>query len=243
MASESDLISIAQEMAKLEGRFAKSQSSGLFLQADDEAAFKRLAVEAKSILDAELGYSNEFSMNLTHSISLGSGGFFGGPSLAAVKEARQLVEGAVNHIRRRPTLTSGRRQVAKPTYVDTTRLAELRALKNKQWDVTRLVRLCEELNSANENECLMSVAMLVRAVLDHIPPLFGCNTFTEVSNNVGVAKSFKGSMQHLDQSLRNVADSFLHQKIRARESQPTAPQVDFRADLDVLLAEVIRLLR
>lgn len=28
-------------------------------------------------------------MNLTHSISLGSGGFFGGPSLAAVKEARQ----------------------------------------------------------------------------------------------------------------------------------------------------------
>lgn len=54
MASESDLISIAQEMAKLEGRFAKSQSSGLFLQADDEAAFKRLAVEAKSILDAEV---------------------------------------------------------------------------------------------------------------------------------------------------------------------------------------------
>ena len=80
MTSESDLISIAQEMVKLEGRFVKSQSSGLFLHADDEAAFKRLAIEAKSIIDAELGYANDFSMNLIHSINLGSGGFFGGPS-------------------------------------------------------------------------------------------------------------------------------------------------------------------
>jgi len=210
MAIESDLSTIAHEIAALEGRFNRSSSAGLFLRTDDKAAFKRLTVEAKSILDAELGYANNFSMELIHSIRLRSGGYLGGPSLAAVKEARQLIEGAVNHILRRPTASAKPGSSPQSSYVDTSRLAELRSTQSSQWDVTRLIRLCEELNGASENGSLMSVAMIVRAIVDHVPPLFGCRTFTEVANNTGGAKSFKGSMQHLDKSLRNVADSFLH---------------------------------
>ena len=240
MGSEVDLTAIAEQIETLEGRFVHSSSSGYFLSTEDQATFKRLVVEAKSILDAELGHANDFSMNLIHSINLGSGGFLGGPSLAAVKEARQILLGSLNHLRRRHTFGALQPKPSAPPYIDTTRLAELRGITNKQWDMARLVRLCEELNVANEYGCLMSIAMLVRAILDHVPPIFGYKNFTEVAKNYNGGKSFRGSMQHLDNTLRNVADAHLHQQIRSRESLPSPNQVDFRAGLDVLLAEVVR---
>lgn len=85
--------------------------------------------------------------------------------------------------------------------------------------------------------------MLVRAITDHVPPIFACKIFAEVANNFAGARSFRGSMQNLNVSLRNIADAHLHVQIRKSEILPTEGQVDFRADLDVLLAEVVRLLR
>ena len=87
----------------------------------------------------------------------------------------------------------------------------------------------------------MSVAMLVRSIVDHVPPLLGSKSFPEVANNYRGASSFKKSMQNLDRSLRNIADAYLHVQIRSKESVPTPVQVNFCADLDVLLAEIIRL--
>lgn len=243
MPAEQELLNIAQSMKDLESRFVDSRQLGLHLSAENEAEFKRLAVEAKAILDGELGGLNDFSMNLIHSINQGSGGFLGGPSLASVKGARALVEGAVNQIRRRPGLSRKAALSSKPNYVDISRLAALRALPKSTWDSSRLVRLCEELNIAHENDCHMATAMLVRAIVDHVPPIFGCKSFNDVTNNTQGAKSFRGSMQNLNQSLRNIADAHLHVQIRASEILPTGPQVDFRADLDVLLAEVVRVLR
>lgn len=241
MGSEGDLTALAEQIEELEGRFVHSSSSGYFLKAEDQAEFKRIVVEAKSILDAELGYANDFSMNLIHSINLGSGGFLGDPSIAAVKEARQVLVGSLNHLRRRHSFGALQKKPSAPPYIDTTRLAELRGITERKWDMARLVRLCEELNVANENGCLMSIAMLVRAILDHVPPIFGCKNFSEVANNYSGGKSFRGSMQYLDKALRHVADAFLHQQIRSRESLPSPSQVDFRAGLDVLLGEVIRI--
>ena len=47
-------------------------------------------------------------------------------------------------------------------------------------------------------------------------------------------------MRHLNKSLRNIADNMLHVQIRQIESLPNATQVEFRADLDRLLEEVVR---
>jgi len=41
------------------------------------------------------------------------------------------------------------------------------------------------------------------------------------------------------ESARTIADQHLHATIRAREV-PAFPQVDFRAELDLLLAEIVR---
>jgi len=128
-------------------------------------------------------------------------------------------------------------------YVDSSRLAELRALRSTKWDCVRLIRLLEELNVAAANDCYMSIAMLVRSITDHVPPIFGKKNFAEVAENYSGGSSFRKSMNHLNSSLRNIADAHLHMQIRRAEVLPSATQVDFRADLDVLLEEVGRLVR
>lgn len=128
------------------------------------------------------------------------------------------------------------------TFIDESRIEDLRRLPTKHWDLTRLIRLCEELNVSFSNECYMSVAALTRSVLDHVPPIFSCGSFAEVANNYSGTKSFKDSMQHLDKSARKIGDAHLHTQIRNKEVLPKAAQVNFSNDIDVLLGEIIRIL-
>jgi len=128
-------------------------------------------------------------------------------------------------------------------YVDTFRIEEIRSITPTNFDLAKLVELCEELNRCYANQCFLAVAMLVRAMLDHVPPIFGHKTFTEFTNNYGGTRSFKQSMDHLENSLRKIADAHLHGQIRKKESLPNKTQVNFSADLDVLLAEIVRVLK
>jgi hypothetical protein len=102
------------------------------------------------------------------------------------------------------------------------------------------VELCREINVAAANRCHMSTAMLLRTILNHVPPVLGYATFSEVANNYAAGSSFKAQMERLNRSLRNVADMHLHLPIRQREDVPTAVQVAFSAELDLLLGELIR---
>lgn len=243
MTTDAALSKIALAIEALEQKFVQSGALGLHLHTEDAAEFKRLAIEAKALLDHELGRLNDFSSNLLWTINQSSGDFLGGPSLAGVRETRAVIEGGINQIRRKPTLAQASATRDQPTYVSLSRLAEIRALSSASWDMGRLVRLIEELNNAHAHRCYMSVAMLVRAITDHVPPVFNCKTFTEIANNYAGAKSFRGSMRHLEGSLRNIADAHLHVQIRRSETLPNEAQVDFRADLDVLLGEFVRLLQ
>ena len=130
--------------------------------------------------------------------------------------------------------------IIKDHYVDPTRIRELEAISSQKHDTTKLVRLCEELNIANNNSCYMTIAMLTRTIIDHVPPMLGVKTFAEVANNYKGAKSFKESMKHLQDSMRKISDSVLHTTIRKKETLPTFVQVNFSADLDVLLGEIVR---
>lgn len=49
-------------------------------------------------------------------------------------------------------------------------------------------------------------------------------------------------MDHLNISLRSIADSYTHDLIRKKETLPTRQQVDFRAKVDLLLGEIARIL-
>ena len=123
------------------------------------------------------------------------------------------------------------------------RIAELAEIETSKFDTSKLIRLLHELNTAYKNDAHFTVGILVRATLDHVPPIFGCSSFVEVTNNYKGTKSFKGAMSRLNDSLRNLADSYLHIQIRKVESLPTVNQVDFRAELDALLSEISRVLQ
>lgn len=130
------------------------------------------------------------------------------------------------------------------SFVDSVRLDEIIKLQHPSHDTARLKQILIELNGSYQMASYLSCILLIRALIDHIPPILGQRSFAEVTNNyVGSGKSFRESMLYLDNSSRKIADAYLHTQIRAKESLPTKTQVEFRAAIDVLLSEVIRVLR
>lgn len=129
------------------------------------------------------------------------------------------------------------------TYVHPQRIEELSSLTTTAFDMTKLIALLREINLCHHNQCYLAIAALVRTALDHVPPIFGCNKFAEVANNYSGAKSFKESMANLENSARNIADRHLHGHIQRSEVLPTIVQVDFSNDLDVLLEEIVRIMK
>lgn len=124
------------------------------------------------------------------------------------------------------------------------RIAELRALSSPDFDFRKLVRFCEEINKVYSEGCYFATAMLTRGLLDHVAPIFGFKSFSEVANNyAGGGKSFKETMHHLENAARKVADAHLHMPIRKSETLPTAQQVNFSSQIDVLLSEIVRIMR
>jgi hypothetical protein len=130
--------------------------------------------------------------------------------------------------------------------VNESRINELRGIRHIDYDLTRLIKLCEEINYNFINENYLSVGMIGRTILNHIPPIFGFKSFEEIANNYGSrenSRSFKKLMQNLNLSLKNIADMYLHQTIRKSETLPNRSQIDFGRELDILLEEIVRILK
>lgn len=129
-------------------------------------------------------------------------------------------------------------------FIADSRIEELRKLPSTTFDFQKLIRLCEELNSSYREGNFYATAMLTRGILDHVPPLFGHQTFTQVANNyAGGTRSFKETMQHLEGASRKVSDAVLHTPIRKSETLPTSQQVGCGQQLDVLLGEIVRIMK
>ena len=112
-------------------------------------------------------------------------------------------------------------------------------LKHPDFDFSKLVKYCDELNDSYAQGNYLSVAMLGRSIMNHVPRIFGFEKFNDVAAQYG-KQSFKNSMKHLNESLKNIADIYLHEPIRKKEVLPNATQVNFSQDMDVLLGEVVR---
>ena len=121
--------------------------------------------------------------------------------------------------------------------VDPALIARLDALKSSTYDVSALVRMCREINSSLAHQNVLAVALLMRTVLNHVPPVFGHSTFAQVLASVG--KSLKESFDHLENGLRKVADFHTHKKIAVVETYPSAAQVEpFKPQFELLLQQV-----
>lgn len=162
-------------------------------------------------------------------------------------ERMDAVRRAQPHVAQEESQRAGRKEIKLQTvsraYVDPSRIAELSALSQTKFDLSKLIRLCEELNICFAGECYLAMIMETRAIIDHVPPIFGFSKFSEVANNYPGSKSFKDIATTLETSSRKIADQYLHGQIRGSESLPNVTQVDFSNALDVLLGEIVRILR
>ena len=138
-----------------------------------------------------------------------------------------------------PSDLSNNKQEIVHDYINLDRIKQLESIKCSHYDLSRLIQICNEINSSRINENYIALGSLLRVLIDHIPPLLGYDTFREVASNYS-GKSLKGTFQHLENGCRKISDGLLHQKIRKKESLPTFTQVNFSADIDVLLGEIIR---
>lgn len=132
-----------------------------------------------------------------------------------------------------------------PNLVAPKRLRELRRLqrsRSSKHDLTRLIRVCEELNSCYAAGNYLAVAALVRMLLDHIPPAFGAKTLAEVSATIpdGEGRSVKKIMKRLNESAREIANRQLHLRMGARESLPDRNQIEWAQEIDAVLDEIVR---
>ncbi len=136
-----------------------------------------------------------------------------------------------------------RARPSRPSYVDPKRLQEIRNLRITRFDLTRLAKMCEELNHCFGRGDFIATIALVRSILNHVPPIFENNNFNEVRNNLTIAKSNRESLDFLSSHSRKIADAYLHIPVRNSETLPTRTQVDFSQSLDVLLGEIARRLK
>ena len=126
-------------------------------------------------------------------------------------------------------------------YIENTTILRLQNINSDKYDLSRLIKLCKELNDNYSLENFLACGMIIRSILDHIPPKFGKNNFTEVCSQYG-QKSFKDIIKPLQESSRKIFDTFLHSQMRKKETLPTKTQVSFQPNIDYLLNEIVRIL-
>jgi hypothetical protein len=157
-------------------------------------------------------------------------------------EFQQIIDAGIRQLNEPKNQTKRSENKNNGDFVNVDRIEELTSLTSDKFDLKKLIRYCEEINICYQSEAYLAVAMLTRALIDHIPPLFGASDFQNAYGQNGT-RSFKEHMTHLDKSLRKIADNYLHSHIRKTETLPNNTQVNFSQDIDVLIAEIIRILK
>lgn len=125
------------------------------------------------------------------------------------------------------------------SYVSPQRIEELSRIKSNEFDLSKLIQVLKELNIAYLNEAYVSCGILIRVILDHVPPIFGSPNFRTFANQECPGKTNKALMKSLEESSRKIADNLLHSTIKNKMTLPTENQVDSKKELDVLLALII----
>lgn len=115
---------------------------------------------------------------------------------------------------------------------------DLRQARSDELDTGFLVKICEEINSSFAVGNNVAAVLLMRAVLNYVPPAFGHDTFAQVIANSG--RSLKDSLDVLENGLRKIADFHTHRRMGKGDRYPSAAQVEpFKPQFELLLQQVI----
>ncbi|MFE6274328.1 hypothetical protein ACFVQ9_36720 [Streptomyces goshikiensis] len=122
-------------------------------------------------------------------------------------------------------------------YVGESLIADLEA-KDTSLRVDKLVALARELNANHATENPYACQMLLRAILDHVPPAFGQSTFQGVVASVRWGKTDQAYVRKLAE-FRNPADDVLHRQISSQPSRIDMHDLPPRTYVNALLQGVL----
>ncbi|SEO01066.1 hypothetical protein [Actinacidiphila rubida] len=131
-----------------------------------------------------------------------------------------------------------------PQYVNESLIDELEAKNDStSWGLGKLVGLLRELNTNFADEHPYACHALLRAVLDHVPPIFNTEglpkiTFEQVASNYAWKQTDRKYVLKL-RDFKAQGDDVMHRQIRKSQDLITMEDVPPRAWLNALLREVI----
>ncbi|WP_143202419.1 hypothetical protein [Amycolatopsis sp. CB00013] len=173
-----------------------------------------------------------------------------------VKDLRGYVETVVAWVQRIPDHLERAVVVAAPAaaprlaplivpqsnYINKALIGRLEAVQAvAKWNLKKLLQLLLELNENYASENVYACHALLRAILDHVPPVFGQKTFGSVIDQYGWGRTDKKYMKRLEE-FRAQADDALHRQIRPREDILDFHDLPPRAWVNRLLDEAVAVL-
>ncbi|MET7937968.1 hypothetical protein [Streptomyces sp. NPDC005322] len=130
-------------------------------------------------------------------------------------------------------------------YIDLVLLDEMEEAGQKStWKHHKLLALCRELNDNYTAGNPYACAALIRAVLDHIPPVFGHKDFKQVAaqHTFAVKRTDKAHAQRLA-AFKDIADDVMHRPISANVPIIGMNDLPEPARLNAVLQELLSILR
>ncbi|WP_180288951.1 hypothetical protein [Streptomyces sp. ScaeMP-e48] len=127
-----------------------------------------------------------------------------------------------------------------PVYVNADLIEELEQKQGQTtWSLDKLLQLLRELNDCYAEDHVYACHALVRAVIDHVPPILGANSFESAVSNYKWTRTDKKYMTRLLE-FKNQADDVLHRRIRpSKDVIAMHDLLPFGAYLNALLRECI----
>lgn len=130
-----------------------------------------------------------------------------------------------------------------PSYIDAGLIDDLeKAGAESTWDVKKLVAILRELNSNHAAGNPLSSLALVRAIMDHIPPVFDKDFYSEVANNYSWSKTDKDHAKSL-LPYRPAGDDVMHRQISKEKDLLAMGDLPPRTGLNAVLRGVLVLLK
>lgn len=125
------------------------------------------------------------------------------------------------------------------SYVSLGLISELEKLTNEKFDTTKILQFLIEINLNYQQQNIISTSLLLRAFINHIPPIFGKENFESFVNHLKL--STKSILLPLQEQLRKIADYHTHMTISKKEFRPSILQIEpFKAGFELLIQEIIR---
>ena len=122
-------------------------------------------------------------------------------------------------------------------YIDQKLIAAIKAKDGaSQFDCTKLLQLIDELNHNYARENVYSTHALLRAILDHVPPILGLADFGAVASNYKWTQTDKKYMKRLLE-FKNQADDALHRQISSKPDLLSFDDMPPRTGIGHLLQE------